>query len=166
MKLLFEYGRILENFERKGFSPFYIENILETLQFQQDNQIVDLRDFETLQNIFEKIKLIQGIREDKNYIIRIKTEAVKTKSLWELYNKVMDAVKKGLTIQRYKGLGEMNPEQLWETTMDPEKRTLLQVTVEDAQRANEIFTILMGDEVEPRKEFIVRHALEVRNLDI
>jgi len=166
LKLLFEYGRILENFERKGFSPFYIENILETLQFQQDNQIVDLRDFETLQNIFEKIKLIQGIREDKNYIIRIKTEAVKTKSLWELYNKVMDAVKKGLTIQRYKGLGEMNPEQLWETTMDPEKRTLLQVTVEDAQRANEIFTILMGDEVEPRKEFIVRHALEVRNLDI
>lgn len=166
LKLLFEYGRILENFERKGFSPFYIENILETLPLQQDSQIFDLRDFETLQNIFENIKLIQGIREDKNYIVRIKTEAVKTKSLWELYNKVMDAVKKGLTIQRYKGLGEMNPEQLWETTMDPEKRTLLQVTVEDAQRANEIFTILMGDEVEPRKEFIVKHALEVRNLDI
>jgi DNA gyrase subunit B len=87
-------------------------------------------------------------------------------SVKDLFNHFLEEGKKGLVIQRYKGLGEMNPEQLWETTMNPIKRSLLQVRVEDAVEADEIFTILMGDEVEPRREFIQNNALEVSFLDI
>jgi DNA gyrase subunit B len=75
--------------------------------------------------------------------------------------------KKGLKeVQRFKGLGEMDAEQLWETTMDPARRTLLKVTIEDAVQAERMFTILMGEEVEPRREFIEKHALEVKFLDV
>jgi DNA gyrase subunit B len=87
-------------------------------------------------------------------------------SMSALIDHVVNAGKKGLMVQRYKGLGEMNPGQLWETTMNPEKRTLLQVRVEDAVEADEIFTTLMGDQVEPRRDFIYKNALYVSNLDI
>jgi len=88
------------------------------------------------------------------------------RSTKELIEKVRELGKKGATIQRYKGLGEMNPEQLWETTMDPDKRVLLQVKLEDAVETDRIFTTLMGDKVEPRRAFIQTHSLDVTNLDI
>lgn len=87
-------------------------------------------------------------------------------SYQEFYDYVMDESKKGLYIQRYKGLGEMNPEQLWETTLNPENRTLLQVTITDAIAADETFSVLMGEQVEPRRKFIEDNALQVKELDV
>jgi DNA gyrase subunit B len=92
--------------------------------------------------------------------------AESVESMTALIDCVVAAGKKGFAVQRYKGLGEMNPEQLWETTMNPEKRTLLQVRIEDAVAADQIFTTLMGDQVEPRRDFIYKNALYASNLDV
>jgi DNA gyrase subunit B len=100
------------------------------------------------------------------YTVKFGEDEVQVKSLQELLNTVRRLATKGVSIQRYKGLGEMNPEQLWETTMNPQTRTLLQVRIEDAVESDDIFSLLMGEAVEPRREFIEKNALEAQNLDI
>jgi DNA gyrase subunit B len=100
------------------------------------------------------------------YTVKHGDELTTYRTIDDLLDEVFKLAEKGLTIQRYKGLGEMNPEQLWETTMNPQTRRLLKVTIEDGVAADSIFTILMGDQVDPRREFIQDNALNVKNLDI
>jgi DNA gyrase subunit B len=130
----------------------HIRTLLLTLFFRYMRQLIDAGYVYIAQPPLYRIK--KGKAEHYVYSDR------------ELDEKLNELGEKGISIQRYKGLGEMNPDQLWETTMNPETRTLLQVTLDDAIRADEIFRVLMGDEVEPRRNFIETHAKEVVDLDI
>ncbi len=120
--------------------------------------------FAEIRTLLEQVSILgeppyrDVVEDSKNPVILESTKA--------LVEHILNSGKKGIGLQRYKGLGEMNPEQLWQTTMNPEKRTLLQVTVDDAVEADLIFTTLMGDQVEPRRDFIYKNALDVSNLDI
>ncbi|MEM6531278.1 MAG: DNA topoisomerase (ATP-hydrolyzing) subunit B [Myxococcota bacterium] len=119
-------------------------------------------DYRRLKRLYDELR----VAGPGPYLISYDEEAIDVERLEDAVERILQDAAKGLGFQRYKGLGEMNPEQLWETTMNPDNRTLLAVTVEDAVAADEIFTVLMGDNVEPRREFIERNALNARNLDI
>jgi DNA gyrase subunit B len=127
-----------------------------------DFQFLDSPEFADLTALHQELSVLGP----PPYRLQTGSEPVEYNRLEELAERVHELGKKGLQIQRYKGLGEMNPEQLWETTMDPARRTLLQVRVEDAYEADRLFSTLMGDLVEPRRDFIAQNALNVRNLDV
>ena len=135
---------------------------MQTLEVTHD--LVGSADFRELQKLAPT--LIGLGRPPYQLKVRGEEEETTFAATNELVRAILESGKKGLHLQRYKGLGEMNPGQLWDTTMNPKTRSLLQVKLEDMTGVDEIFTILMGDEVEPRRNFIQQHALEVRNLDV
>lgn len=149
-----------------------------------DKNMLEIFEVETIQEIVEKMDKLDLSMEtwapqpqdEKEkaaqkkpkgaYKIKNEKEVKELESLLDVLAYVKQQGSKGMHIQRYKGLGEMNPQQLWETTMDPEKRTILKVTLEDAVEADNMFTVLMGDQVEPRRAFIENYAHQVKNLDV
>jgi DNA gyrase subunit B len=140
------------------------------LRDQKDNgsvfkfnwELIRSPEFKALFSLNQALKDIDG----PFFLVGDEKNQTKIETKEKLVEYLVEKAKKGIVIQRYKGLGEMNPEQLWQTTMDPGRRSLVRVTIEDAIAADEIFTLLMGDKVEPRREFIQNNALEVTELDI
>jgi DNA gyrase subunit B len=126
-----------------------------------DYDLTESPSFEEIVSISRKIEAVG----EPPFRVEMEDKVEEIPSFSGLVQMIMEHGRKKLAIQRYKGLGEMNAEQLWETTMNPENRQILQVAIEDAVKANEIFSTLMGDQVEPRREFIERNALNVVNLD-
>ncbi len=149
---------------------FSIRRNNQTMTTSIDRDILKLPKFLEIKALLSQVAVLGeapyrvGSEEGADGALEKVCETVGTLSA--LIDCVISAGKKGVSVQRYKGLGEMNPEQLWETTMNPEKRTLLQVRIEDAVAAEEIFTTLMGDQVEPRRDFIYKNALYASNLDV
>src|SRR6266850_334063 len=164
---------LAEKIESFGYSAEILtdeEHSVQKLLYKQGSQSPRLVGYPQLSSPeYQRLLVLHnatGKLDQPPFTAKLDSTASVLKDRQALIDHVMELGKKDLQIQRYKGLGEMNPEQLWETTMDPEKRTLLQVQINDAVMTDDIFTVLMGDAVEPRRKFIEDNALEVKNLDI
>ncbi len=145
------------------------EAAVDTRPLHELIEIFEAKEFEKAKKRLEKYGF--GFEhfeagEETGFELSLGKEKMEVIALRDVLTQIKANGKAGMTLQRYKGLGEMNPDQLWETTMNPETRTVLQVTLDDVVEADEIFTVLMGDAVEPRRAFIERHAKAVRNLDV
>lgn len=145
-----DYNKIIIKFKNFNTPTYIDKNFLESV------------DYKTIYNISKEIKLL----DFSNIIIISESKKYKVKDMNEFYNTIKSKVPQNISIQRYKGLGEMNPEQLWQTTMNKETRTLIKVNINDLVEADGMFDILMGDKVEPRRKFIEDNALNVVNLDV
>ena len=164
---------LAEKVESFGYSAEILtdeEHSVQKLLYRQGSQSPRLVGYPQLSSPeYQRLLVLHkaiGSLDQPPFTVKLDSTATVLKDRQSLIDHVMELGKKDLQIQRYKGLGEMNPEQLWETTMDPEKRTLLQVQINDAVMTDDIFSVLMGDAVEPRRRFIEDNALEVKNLDI
>ena len=164
---------LAEKVESFGYSAEILtdeEHSVQKLLYRQGSQSPRLVGYPQLSSPeYQRLLVLHkaiGSLDQPPFTVKLDSTATVLKDRQSLIDHVMELGKKDLQIQRYKGLGEMNPEQLWETTMDPEKRTLLQVQINDAVLTDDIFSVLMGDAVEPRRRFIEENALEVKNLDI
>lgn len=160
-------GEIMYDEERSIFEMDVYEKEGKEILLRVGREILATNDYKRMLKGYEKIKDF----DKPPFSISAKQSDAEVKKeytfedTYSLFSFILLEAKKGITVQRYKGLGEMNADQLWETTMNPEKRMMLQVNIEDAEKADEIFTLLMGEEVEPRRNFIQTHALEVSSLD-
>ena len=160
-------GEIEYDVERNIFEMDIYEKKEKQIVLRVGREILATNDYQRMLKRYEKIRIFNK----PPFTISAKQSDAQIKKEFTFYDIdslfefIMSEAKKGINTQRYKGLGEMNADQLWETTMNPEKRNMLQVEIEDAEKADEIFTLLMGEEVEPRRNFIQKHALEVSSLD-
>lgn len=162
-KIEIKFSEMMKDEEHDSFYiKAYTERSSKYFETNISREIFTSGDFKDLREVVKEGKSLLGLAP---YMIEFEGKHL-AYNLKELYDKIYEIGTKGVYIQRYKGLGEMNPSQLWETTMNPEKRTLRKVSVEDAIAADEAFTMLMGDKVDPRKRFIEENAWEVKNLDI
>jgi DNA gyrase subunit B len=165
--------QVAKELKLEGFKPeikLDEEHNLYTLHFSGEGLAERVLDWDWISSADYRrlLDLHKRVRDNDKppFVISTNGDKIEIEDRKELLERIMNAGKKSFTVQRFKGLGEMNPTQLWETTMDAERRTLLQVKAEDTAGADEIFTILMGDAVVPRREFIEQNALDVKNLDI